>query len=232
VVQHIRVLIVDDDAGIRRFIRRVLEEEGMQSEAAADPDEARRILGETRTPFDAILLDVSLPRQSGWEYLEELREGGDQTPVNFLTAHHAVEERVRGLRLGADDYVVKPFAPAELIARVEAVVRRRQSLPIVTVGDLSIDVARRTVERDGHRVELSPREFGVLAELAIAHGETLSKADLLERVWDIQFDPGTKVVEVQITRLRRKLGRGGHSSLIETVPGRGYRLSGAPPSEG
>jgi len=219
-----RVLIIDDDPGVRRYIQRVLERSEIESVAADGPEAGRAMLAGAATPFDVMLLDISMPGQTGWDFLSELREQGDQTPVIFLTAHHTVQERVRGLRMGADDYVPKPFEAAELVARIEAVVRRRESLPVLAVGELRIDLARRVVERGGSRIDVSPREFDVLGELALARGKVLSRALLLERVWDIKFDPGTKVVEVQIARLRRKLGRD-ETSVIETVVGEGYRIA-------
>lgn len=219
-----RVLIIDDDPGVRRYIQRVLERSEIEPVAADGPEAGRAALAEAGTPFDVMLLDISMPGQTGWDFLSELREQGDQTPVIFLTAHHTVQERVRGLRMGADDYILKPFEGAELVARIEAVVRSRESLPVLTIGELRIDLARRVVELTGSRIDVSPREFDVLGELAMARGEVLSRADLLERVWDIRFDPGTKVVEVQIARLRRKLGRE-EGSVIETVVGEGYRIA-------
>lgn len=219
-----RVLIIDDDPGVRRYIQRVLERSEIEPVAADGPEAGRAALAEAGTPFDVMLLDISMPGQTGWDFLSELREQGDQTPVIFLTAHHTVQERVRGLRMGADDYILKPFEGAELVARIEAVVRSRESLPVLTIGDLRIDLARRVVELAGSRIDVSPREFDVLGELAMARGEVLSRADLLERVWDIRFDPGTKVVEVQIARLRRKLGRE-EGAVIETVVGEGYRIA-------
>lgn len=218
-----RILIIDDDPGVRSYILRVLEESDFHGDAVAGPEEGRdRLAG--NGAYDAILLDVSMPHQTGWEFLEDLRARGDETPVIFLTAHHTVEERVRGLRLGADDYVLKPFEASELIARIEAVVRRRHSLPVLTVKDLKVDLARRVVERGGVRIEVSPREFDVLGELVQARGAILSRSELLRRVWDIDFDPGTKVVEVQVARLRRKLDRE-PPSLIQTVVGEGYRVA-------
>lgn len=219
-----KVLIIDDDPGVRRYIQRVLERSDIEGVAADGPEAARATLAEAASPFDVMLLDISMPGQSGWDFLSELREQGDETPVIFLTAHHTVQERVRGLRMGADDYVLKPFEGAELVARIEAVVRRRESLPVLTIGDLRVDLARRVVERGGERVEVSPREFDVLGELVQARGKILSKADLLKRVWDIDFDPGTKVVEVQVARLRRKLDKD-DGSVIETVVGEGYRMA-------
>lgn len=221
-----KVLIIDDDEGMRRYIQRVLAKQGIDGIAVGSPSEAR-ITRQEHSEVDLILLDISMPGQSGWEYLQEMRDAGDETSVIFLTAHHTVEERVKGLRMGADDYILKPFETPELLARIEAVVRRRQSLPVLAVGDLRIDLARRIVERGGSRIEVTPREFAVLGELAQARGEVLSKSELLKRVWEIDFDPGTKVVEVQVARLRRKLDSGEPSSVIETVVGEGYRMARA-----
>jgi DNA-binding response OmpR family regulator len=224
-----KVLVIDDDSGVRRYIQRVLEKHGMQGFVADGPEQARLELAGSHAPFDVILLDISMPGQSGWGFLEQMRAAGDDTPAIFLTAHHTVEERVRGLRMGADDYVLKPFEASELVARVEAVVRRRVSLPVLSVGELRVDLARRIVERSGERIEISPREFDVLGELVRAGGKILSKPELLRRVWGIDFDPGTKVVEVQVARLRRKLDRDA-PSVIETVVGQGYRLATSGPS--
>lgn len=180
--------------------------------------------------FDVILLDVALPGESGWDFLDSLRDSGNTTPVIFLTGSRALEERVRGLRLGADDYVVKPFETDELMARIE-VVLRRQPASELEVGDLMIDLKRRLVQSGDRRIELSPRGFDLLRELAEARGRALSKDELLRRVWDIEFDPGTNVVEVQVARLRKKLQDHG-ASRIETVMGKGYRLMHEPqPSE-
>ena len=219
-----RVLVVDDDRGVREYIRQLLGQSGMECAAAEDSCAALAILEErVRGYFDVILLDVMMPVQSGWDFLDELRQAGDETPVIFLTARQTVEERVKGLRLGADDYVAKPFDSSELIARMEAVVRRRRSLPSIEVGDLRIDLGRRVVERGGQRIETSPREFDLLRALAESQGRPLSRMDLLRRVWGIEFDPGTNVVEVQISRLRRKIDACG-PPMIETLVGEGYRL--------
>jgi two-component system copper resistance phosphate regulon response regulator CusR len=220
-----RVLVVDDDPEFRSKIRRGLEESGMECTAVQDSDEAARALA-TGAVYDAILLEVMLPGRSGWKWLEELRRGGSETPVIFVTARHEVEERVKGLRLGADDYIVKPFDFNELLARIEAVVRRRQASPIVEAGELRIDLGRRIVERSGVRIEMSPREFAVLQALVEARGKTLSRAELLEGVWGIAFDPGTNVVDVVVARLRRKLG-GPAQRTIQTIVGEGYRFGEA-----
>lgn len=220
-----RVLIIDDDALVRDSLDAVLSRAGIEAVAASCPEEARAVLGALENgAFDVILLDVSMPGETGWDFLQGLREGGDTTPTIFLTGSSTVEERVRGLEMGADDFIAKPFETKELMARIEAVVRRAQSLPIVEVGDLRIDLGRRVVERAGRRIEISPREFDVLRALGEARGRVLSRSELLDRVWGIHFDPGTNVVEVQMARLRRKVDRGARP-LIQTVVGEGYRLS-------
>ncbi len=219
-----RILVVDDDPGVRRYIQRVLERNDMESVAVAGADEARNRLDAERGEIDLMLLDITMPRESGWDFLIQQREAGNEKPTIFLTAHHSIEDRVRGLRMGADDYIIKPFAGEELVARIEAVMRRRESLPTFSVGDLRVDLASRIVERGEERIELSPREFDVLGALVQARGRTVSRRELLRRVWDIEFDPGTKIVEVQIARLRRKLDENRHGSLIETVVGEGYRI--------
>ncbi len=218
-----RILLVDDDPKLRRYVQRGLEEHGLACETAADAAEARTCVARGG-PFDLLLLDVLMPGEDGWRLLEELRAGGDPTPVIFLTAVAGVDDRVRGLRLGADDYVSKPFELRELLARIEAVLRRRDALLPLVVGDLRLDRAHRVLERDGQRIETSPREFELLQALAEARGEVLSRAELLRRVWGIGFDPETNVVEVAIARLRRRLRSGGRAH-IETVTGKGYRLS-------
>lgn len=218
------VLIVDDDPKFRGFLSQGLQESGISTQQVESVDRAFECLEEAReAPFDVILLDVMMPERSGWELLESLRKDGDNTPVIFLTARHEVSERVKGLELGADDYVIKPFDFEELLARIQAVVRRRKSNSVLEAGPLRIDLARRIVERDGRRIETSPREFELLHALAERAGETYSRAELLRRVWNLDFDPGTNVVDVLVARLRRKLDVGA-PRLIETVVSEGYRL--------
>ncbi len=219
-----RLLVVDDDPKFRGYMQRGLVDCGYECRTAADAEEAERLLvGTDAEPFDLILLDVMMPGRSGWELLDDLRRNGLSTPVIFLTARHAVEERVKGLRLGADDYVIKPFEFAELLARIEVVARRAGALAVLEAGPLRVDVAHRTVEYDGLRIEVSPREFELLHALLEADGRTLSRAELLERIWGIGFDPETNVVDVLVARVRRKLGPRGRG-LVETVVGEGYRL--------
>ena len=200
----------------------------MESLSAGDGAEAQRVLAAAGpVKPDLILLDVMMPGKSGLEFLEELRASGSDIPVIFVTARRAVEDRVSGLKRGADDYILKPFEFDELIARIEAVVRRRQSIPVFEIGNLRIDVARRVVERGGERIDLSPKEFDLLRTLAEARGRIVSRTELLSVVWGISFDPETNVVDALVARLRRRLDRTG-PQMIETVIGEGYRLRPAP----
>ena len=160
-----KVLVVDDDPKLRSTLQRGLVESGVECDLAADADEAAARVAEDG-PYQLILLDVMMPGRTGWEFLQELRAGGDETPVLFLTARHAVEDRVHGLRPGADDYVIKPFELSELLARMEAVLRRHEHVRTLELGDLRVDPAHRTVVRRGERIETSPREFELLLALA------------------------------------------------------------------
>jgi two-component system OmpR family response regulator len=219
-----RVLLVDDDPKLRGYVSAGLRESGHECESAGDGQAALALLEETHKPFDMILLDVMMPVKDGWDFLHDLREKGRETPVIFVTARDSVEERVRGLRLGADDYIIKPFAFDELLARIDAVVRRRSSLTPMSYGDLELDLARRAVKRGGESVELSPREFDLLRTLLMNHDKVLTRAKLLHEVWGIDFDPETNVVDVHVARLRRKVDRRG-PPLIQTVRGEGYMLA-------
>jgi DNA-binding response OmpR family regulator len=221
----LRVLVVDDDVDLCEFLSIGLARVGMESAIAHDGEAAIAAL-KSRIPgyFNLILLDVSMPKKNGWELLDSLRSSGDEVPVIFVSGRDAPAEKIRGLKLGADDYVVKPFVLDELIARMEAVLRRRRSLAPILIGELKLDLARRRTERAGQIVDLSPREFDLLLAFAKADGRTLSRQELLERVWDIKFDPGTNLLDVHLGRLRRKLDRHG-KSVIATVRGEGYRLA-------
>lgn len=221
-----RVLLVDDDPSFRKFTSIALETAGIEFEVAEDGAQGLAVL-EAAEPerFDAVLLDVEMPKATGFDLLAEVREKGNEVPVLFVTGRSDVPDRVSGLRLGADDYIAKPVEYEELIARIEAVVRRRRSLPTLSLPPLRIDLARRAVEHTGRPVELSPREFDLLLRLAEARGEPVSREELLSDVWGLDFDPGTNVIDVHIGRLRKKLNRFG-PSIIETVRGRGYRVRG------
>lgn len=222
-VQLGSILVVDDDPGVCSFVKRALEREGYQVSFVHDGDAAERALDDPEQRFDLILLDVGLPTISGWEVLERRRAAGDETPVMFLSAQHEVPDRVRGLQLGADDYLQKPFRPEELSARIGAILRRHENLPTYRCGAMTLDLDAQAVIVGDRRVEVSPREFQVLLSLARARGQVRSRAALLKQVWELEEDPGTKLLEVQIARLRRKLAPEGRG-LIQTVIGQGYRV--------
>lgn len=220
-----KALIVDDDPKFRGYVAKGLEDSGIDSESAPDGVVASKLLREAAPgEFDVVLLDVMLPIGSGWEFLEELRASGNGLPVIFVTARDPVEERVKGLKLGADDYIIKPFAFSELLARIEAVLRRRQVRTEIVAGDLRLDLLRRTVTTTQGAVDLTPMEFDLLCHLVEHADHTLTRAELLKSVWNIEFDPGTNVVDVHIGRIRRKLGQE-VARCIETVVGRGYRFA-------
>lgn len=220
-----RVLIVDDEVDVCRYLSTLLQSAGIDSAVATDGVCAIEALS-AHPPgwFGLLLLDVSMPRKNGWDLLDSLRQAGDEIPVIFVSGRNSPEERIRGLRLGADDFVVKPFSFDELLARMEAVLRRRRSLAPIRVGELKLDLSRRKAERCGQAVDLSPREFDLLLALTQAAGGTLSRTRLLEDVWDIKIDPGTNLLDVHLGRLRKKLDRHGRPA-IQTVRGEGYRLA-------
>lgn len=218
-----RVLVVDDDADFRLFLTTSLETMGSEVREAVDAAGALAALEEPGPAgFDIMLLDVEMPGMLGWELLAEVRAKGDEVPVIFVTGRESTADRVRGLRLGGDDYVVKPIEFEELSARIEAVLRRRRSLPSIEFGDVTLDLAKRRAFRAGKAVHLSPKEFDLLRALVEGGGEVLSRAKLLEDVWDMTFDPQTNLLDVHIGRMRRKIDRFGRP-LIETVRGEGYR---------
>ena len=219
-----RALIIDDDPASKRYTSMALEEGGIEYSAVDCVPDARALLdGAGAATFDVLLLDVELPGTKGWEFLSDLRAKGLQIPVIFVTVRESLEDRVQGLNLGADDYIVKPFEFSELVARVRAVVRRTYRGEVRRIGDLHIDSQLRRVERGGAVVELTAREFEVLWLIVQADGRTVSQKELLARLWAIEFDTETKSVEVHVHRLRKKLETGG-KILIETVYGEGYRL--------
>jgi two-component system copper resistance phosphate regulon response regulator CusR len=218
----VRALVVEDDGRISRFIEKGLREAAYVVELADNGETGLRLaLG---GGFDAIVLDLMLPGRDGFSVLRSLRQAGVSTPVICLTARDGVDDRVRGLDLGADDYLAKPFSFAELLARLRALLRRGAALGsnTVLVADLTIDLVGRRVDRAGKRVDLSAREFALLECLARGAGQVLSRTTLLERVWDMNQDPMTNVVDVHINRLRRKIDHGFGRPLIHTIRGVGY----------
>ncbi len=219
-----RVLLVEDDPDFRLLAQHALGKSGVQVESAPSAEAAlARLRAGPPGWFDCVLLDVVMPGASGWDLLLEIREQGDEVPVIFVTGREKVEERVRGLRMGADDYLVKPIEFDELLARIEAVLRRRRELADIRFGELHLDLARRRASRGKQRIELSPREYDLLLVLARAGGQVVSRERLLGEVWDLPFDPGTNVLDVHIGRLRKKLDVHG-PPLIRTVRGAGYQL--------
>ncbi|RKY18409.1 MAG: DNA-binding response regulator [Planctomycetota bacterium] len=216
------VLIVDDDPKLRDYLARGLGESGYATRTAADGESALDALREA--PADIVLLDVMLPDMHGWDVLTAMREEGLGAPVIFVTARDALDERIRGLRLGGDDYVVKPFALTELLARIEAVLRRDERSLVARVGDLEIDHRHGRVTRAEQTLDLTRTELGLLRRLAEAGGRAVSRSDLLTAVWGIDFDPGTNIVDVHIRRLRQKVDAPFERPLVHTVRGEGYAL--------
>ena len=219
-----RILIVEDEEPLADAIARGLRREGMAVDVALDGDEGHEKATVTR--YDVVVLDRDLPGMSGDELCREIVASGALTRVIMLTASGSVADRVEGLSLGADDYLAKPFAFDELVARVRALARRSTPVtpPVLRAGDVELDPARRTVTRGGSQVELTRKEFGVLEVLLAASGSVVSSEELLERVWDEHADPFTTTVRVTVMTLRKKLGEPG---IIDTVVGSGYRVPAA-----
>lgn len=219
-----RVLVVEDHVKLAAQLRRVLQGAGMATDIGATGEDALWMAGST--PYDAIVLDVMLPGIDGFETCRRLREEGVRTPVLMLTARDALSDRVAGLDTGADDYLTKPFALEELIARLRALMRRgsvRHS-PVLEVGALQLDPATRIVLRDGHEIELSNKEFALLETFMRHPGIVLSRLELLESAWDRSYENRSNVVDVHIARLRERIDTPFGTDTIETVRGVGYRL--------
>jgi DNA-binding response OmpR family regulator len=218
----VRVLVVEDQKVLANRIAEGLRDQGMAVDVAYDGAAAMEVTACTR--YDVIVLDRDLPRVHGDAVCASLVAGPAEARILMLTASGAVEDRVDGLNLGADDYLAKPFAFSELVARIRSLARRRPAAPpVAAAGDLIVDRIRRRVSRAGRPIELTRKEFGVLETLITAQGGVVSAEDLLENVWDAYADPFSNTVSVTVSRLRRKLG---DPPLIETVIGSGYRLNG------
>lgn len=219
-----RVLLVEDDAELAHEVATGLRGAAARVSIAGAARDARRLLGTEE--FDVLILDVMLPGESGFMFCRWMRERGVETPILMLTARDAVDDRVTGLDAGADDYLTKPFALQELIARVRALSRRRPSLlpRIVHVGDLQVDLGARSARRGDRLIELTAKEFALLECLTQHVGVVLDRAAITAHVWDENHDPFTNVLEVLVRRLRRKIDDGHEAKLIHTMRGAGYRL--------
>jgi len=224
-----RILLIEDDQKIASFVVKGLKAAGYAVDRASDGEEGLHLA--LTEPYDAAIVDIMLPGLDGLTVIERMRKERVNTPVIILSAKGSVDDRVKGLQRGGDDYLTKPFAFSELLARVQALVRRasRASEPTrLTVGDLSIDLLTREVVRGGKSIELQPLEFSLLEYLMRNPGRVVSKTMIMEHVWDYNFDPQTNVVEVRISRLRDKIDRGFDRKLIHTVRGVGYVLKETP----
>jgi two-component system OmpR family response regulator len=219
-----RILLVEDEVKMARALRRGLELEGHTIDVSADGDDG--LSKALEYDYDVVVLDVMLPGRDGFSICRELRARGRWSPVLLLTARDAVDDRIRGLDAGADDYLIKPFAFGELLARLRALVRRgpTERPTVISVGDVELDPAAHTVTRSGRAVELSAREFALLEFLMRHPGEVLSRARILEQVWDYSYSGLSNVVDVYVAYLRRKLERPFGRQLIRTVRGVGYAL--------
>jgi two-component system copper resistance phosphate regulon response regulator CusR len=220
-----KILLVEDEPKTGEYLRQGLTEAGFVVDWTTDGAEGLHLALEG--VYDLVILDVMLPSLDGWQVLQTLRNRGLQMPVLFLTARDDVADRVKGLELGADDYLVKPFSFAELLARVRTILRRGRTAGDVTsfrVADLEMDLLRRRVHRAGKRIDLTAKDFGLLELLMRRHGEVLSRSLIASQVWDMNFDSDTNVIEVAVRRLRLKVDEGHAVKLIHTVRGMGYVL--------
>lgn len=223
-----KILVIEDDPQVADYVARGLREHGHTVDHAADGRDGLFLASDGS--YDVLILDRMLPAMDGLSVLKALRVAGVKTPVLVLSAVGAVDDRIEGLEAGADDYLVKPFAFSELHARIAALLRRAEAQgggnaeTLITIGDLEIDLLKRRAKRGSRLIDLKPREFSLVEFLARNAGRVVTRTMLLEQVWDYHFDPGTNVIDVHISRLRRKLETESESPILHTVRGAGYRL--------
>jgi two-component system copper resistance phosphate regulon response regulator CusR len=219
-----KILVVEDDRTVGQYVQRGLAEHQYHADLVGDGLEALRLISGGQ--YDLVVLDLRLPGMTGLEVLRTVRDRGNTTPILVLTAQDAVDTKVQALRAGADDYVTKPFAFEELLARVEAINRRPKQLtsPVLTVADLTLDAGTHEVRRAGETLDLTPKEYAVLEYLMRHPGRVMSRTLITEYAWDYHFDPGTNIVDVVINRLRKKIDAGQVQKLLHTVRGVGYVL--------
>jgi two-component system, OmpR family, response regulator len=222
----LRILIIEDDKKIAAFIVKGFKQEGFAVDHATDGEDG--LYSALHGSYDAAVIDIMLPKRDGLSVIAEMRLRKVNTPVLILSAKHTVDDRVKGLRAGGDDYLVKPFAFSELIARIQALIRRAGAIELshacVTVGDLSIDLVSREVTRKGKRIDLKPLDFSLLEYLVRNAGRVVTKTMIIEHVWGYDFDPGTNVLEARVCKLREKIEREFDKKFIHTIRGVGYVL--------
>lgn len=219
-----RILIVEDEKKTANYLKKGLTEHGFTVDIASEGEDGLHLAG--TEAYDLVVLDVMLPDRSGWSIIEELRAKGNEVPVIFLSARDEVHDRVRGLELGADDYLVKPFAFSELLARIRIILRRHplQQPEVMRIADLELDLIRHKARREGISLDLTAKEFQLLALLLRRRGEVLTRTTISEQVWGINFDSDTNIVDVAIRRLRKKVDDPFPHKLIHTMRGVGYVL--------
>jgi two-component system copper resistance phosphate regulon response regulator CusR len=225
------ILIIEDEPKVSSFLRKGLELHGFQTEVAGDGLAGFELASSGHTVYDAIILDIHLPGMNGFQVCESLRKAGVQTPVLMLTALGTTGDKVKGFELGAQDYLVKPFEFEELLARIKSLIKRSATIPqeanLLKVADLEMDVRGKTVQRSGKKIDLTAKEFFLLEYLLRNKGKVLSRHDIAEKIWDINFDTGTNVIDLYIFYLRKKIDKDFSKKLIHTQVGMGYVLKEA-----